>query len=533
MSNNNVKVYYNDLDAFQGIAPTPFVSISQDYIDFGNKWNQVTNITLEGQLTGQFLGSKSYNLLNDAARSLHERFKDNYKTLSIKENNTDLYVGNNAVINSISIEDSSWYGLLPFTIDISVYSEDYFQDYYGVVEPEETFAFDEEAGDILNLVHSVSAKGIVSNNNNAIQNAKNWVLSRVNNFNQLSPILIKNSSAVESRQFILYSTQEVIDRFNGTYSIQRTYRKSLNLENLENCLLNYGIDLNYNLEDGLVNASINGSLQGNNLNILKQEYNKLNLYNLCNRISKDTYNEFLTNRALSQSVQEISEENRLDFSASFNNDTSNEITNNYTVDINEDSLKCIRTASINANISCKYGDLKTKMQKIEQFYKTQFSAKNLVNQEFSKEFSTKLSPEPLTESITFDKFNAQINYSAQFTDKKVSYNNDIINLSSTINYTPSIKIHVPNTSAFTAREHNIQNLECANRSRLEISITAVAKSDKNISIAESVASSELTRIKLNYIKISSLLEEKLVTKNNDLKTVTISETYTFEGAVIS
>lgn len=533
MSNNNVKIYYNGVDVFEGIAPTPFVSISQDYIDFGNKWNQVTNITLEGQLTGQFLGPKSYNLLNDAAKSLHERFKDNYKTLSIKENNTDLYVGNNTVINSINIEESSWYGLLPFTIDLSVYSENYFQDYYGVVEPEENFAFNEENGDILNLVHSISAKGIVAKNQNAIQNAKDWVLSRVNNFSQISPILSRNASAVQNRPFILYSTQEVVDRFNGTYSVERTYKKSSNLENPENCLLTYNIDLDYNLDDGLVSASINGALEGSNLNILKQEYNKLNLYNLCNRISKDTYNEFLTNRTLSQSVEESSEENRLNFSASFNNDTSNEITNNYTIDINEDSLKCIRTASINANISCKYGDLKTKMQKIEQFYKTQFSAKNLVNQEFRKEFGTQLNPEPITESITFDKFNAQINYSAQFTDKKISYTSDIINLSSSVNYTPSIKIHVPNTSAFTPREHNVQNLNCANRSRLEISVTAVVKSDKNISIAESVVSSELNRIKSNYLKGSFLLEEKLVTKNNDLKTVTISETYTFEGGVIS
>jgi hypothetical protein len=533
MSNNNVKVFYNNVDVFQGIAPTPFVSISQDYIDYGNKWNQVTNITLEGQLTGQYLGGKSYNLLNDAAQNLHQKFRENYKILSIKENGTDLYVGNNAVINSINIEESSWYGLLPFTIDISVYNENYFQDYYGVVEPEENFAFDEEGGDILNLVHSISAKGIVGNNQNAIQNAKDWVVSRINNFNQISPILIKNADSVKNRPYILYSTQEVIDRFNGTYSVERTYRKSLNLENPDNCLLTYNIDLNYNVDDGFVTAGINGNLEGNNLNTLKQEYNKLNLYALCNKISKDTYNELLTDRALSQSVEEISEENKLNFSASFNNDTSNEITNNYTVDINEDSLKCIRTASINANISCKYGDLKTKMQKVEQFYRTQFLAKKLVNEEFAKEFNTQLNPEPLTESITFDKFNAQINYSAQFTDKRIAYSNDIINLSSNVSYTPSIKIHVPNTSAFTAREHNIQNLNCANRSRIEISVTAVAKSDKNISIAESAVTSELNRIKSNYIQDSSLLEDKLVTKNNDLKSVTISETYSFEGSVVS
>lgn len=532
---NNVKVYYDNVDVFKGIASTPFISISQDYIDFGNKWNQVTNIILEGQLTGQFVIDKSYISLDKSVRILHERFKNNYQTLSIKENGVDLYTGSNAVINSINIEESSWYGLLPFTVDISVYNENYFQDYYGIVEPEENFAFNEEDGDLLTLIHSISAKGIVGNNKNAIQNAKDWVISRVNNFNQISPILVKNASATQDRQFILYSTQEVIDRFNGTYSVERTYKKSLNLENPENCLLTYNIDLNYNIEDGLVTANINGSLEGNELNILKQEYNKLDLHNLCNKISRDIYDEVLTDRALSQSVEEISEENKLNFSASFNNDTSNEIINNYIIDINEDSLKCIRTASINANISCKYGDIKTKMQKVEQFYRSQFFPKNLVTQEFSKEFNTILNPEPLTESITFDKFNAQINYSAQFTDKKVSYSNDILNLTSNVSYTPSIQIHVANTSAFTPREHNIQNLNCANRSSIEISVTAIAKSDKNISIAETAAINELRRIKSNYLgnANSILIEDKLINRNNNLKTVTITETVTFEGSLVS
>jgi hypothetical protein len=533
MSNNNVKIYYNNDDVFNGIAPTPFVSISQDYIDFGNKWNQVTNITLEGQLTGQYIGAKSYNLLNEAAQTLQNKFRENYKIISIKENGNDLYVGANAIINSINIEESSWYGLLPFTVEISVYNQDFFENSYGIVEPEENFSFNEENGDMLNLVHNISAKGIVANNKNAIQNAKDWVLSRVNNFNQISPILIKNVDSVQNRPYILYSTQEVVDRFNGTYSVERTYKKSLNLENPDNCLLNYNIDLNYDIENGLVTATINGSLEGNELNILRQEYNKLNLHNLCNRISKNTFEETLVDRAIAQSIEEINEENKLNFTASFNNDNSNEIINNYTIDINEDSLKCIRTATINANISCKYGDIKTKMQKIEQFYRSQFSAKNLINQEFAKEFSTLLNPEPITESISFDRFNAQITYSAQFTDKKISYSNDILNLTSSVNYIPSIKIHVPKTSAFTPRDHNIQNLQCSNRSRVEISVTAVAKSDKNISVAESTASSELGRIKLNYIQGSSLLEDKLISKNDDLKTVTISETYTFEGSVVS
>jgi hypothetical protein len=160
----------------------------------------------------------------------------------------------------------------------------------------------------------------------------------------------------------------------------------------------------------------------------------------------------------------------------------------------------------------------------------------LASEEFSQEFNgSTLKPNPLTESISFDEFNAQITYNAQYSDKPVVFNTDILNVNSSVTYTPSIFIHVPNTSAFTAREHNIQNLKCANRSKIQISITAIAKIDKNISSAEAAANSEINRIKNNYTNGASnlLLEDRDISKNNDIKTVTINETWTFDGTIIT
>jgi hypothetical protein len=533
---NNVKILYNNKDAFSGISTVPLVSISNDYIDFGTKWNQVTNITLEGQLTGKFLGSNSYNLLAEAAQKLHENFNENYKTLLITENGSGLYTGASAVINSINIEQSSWYGILPYSIDITVYDSGLFKDYYGVVEPEETFSFDEEDGDILNLTHSISAKGIIAKNKNAIENAKEWVLSKTGNVNGISPILIKNRNAVASRPFLLYSTQEVVDRFNGTYSWEGTYKKSTNLENPNNSILNYSVDLNSGIEDGIVTVNINGDLQGNNLTVLRNDYNNLDLYSTASQICNRIFKEPISNRPLSQSVEEVSEENRLSFSASYNNDFSDQLINNYTVDINEDSLKCIRTVNLSSTISCKYGDLATKWQKVNEFYKNRFFPYSLASEEYLTEFgASDLNPVPLTESISFDQFNAQITYNAQYSNKAIVFSADILNISSSITFNPSIFIHVPNTSAFTAREHNIQNLRCANRSRVQISVTATARMNKNISTAESAAISEVNRMKSNYTngRANLLLEDRNFSRNNDIKTVTINETWTFDGPLIS
>jgi hypothetical protein len=483
-------------------------------------------------LTGKYIGPNSYNLLNDASRLLHNNFRENYKTLLITENGIGIYTGYNAIINSINIEESSWYGVLPFTIDLSIYSANLFQDYYGIVDPEETFSFSEEAGDILNLTHSVSAKGIVANNKNAIQNAKDWVLSKTGNFNNFSPILIKNINSVRSRPYLPYSTQEVIDRFNGTYSWEAVYKKSLNLENPNNSILNYTVDLNSGIDDGIITATINGSLGGNSLSSLRTDYNQLDLYTLCNNVSNSVFKQTLSSRSVNQSIEEISGENQISFSCVFNNDYSNDITNNYSVDINEDSLKCIRTVNFSTTISCKYGDLSTKWQKVQNFYKTQFFPFNLLDTEFKKEFPLiNLNPSSISESVSFDQFNAEIKYSCQYSDKRNVYSTDILNISSNVSYSPSINIYASNTSAFTVREHNIQNLACANRSKINISVTAVAKINKNISIAEAAVTQEINRIKSNYTQgiLSLLLEDRSISKNNDIKTVTINETWSFEA----
>lgn len=533
---NNVNIFYNNKNAFSGISTVPFVSISNDFIDFGTKWNQVTNITLEGQLTGKFVGANSYNLLSDAAKKLHENFNQNYKTLLITENGSGLYTGFNTIVNSINIEQSSWYGLLPYSIELTVYDSGLFKDYYGVIEPDETFSFEEQDGDILNFVHSISAKGIIAKNKNAIQNAKDWVLSKTGNFTGISPILVKNDRVINNRPFILYSTQEVVDRFNGTYSWEGTYKKSLNLENPNNSILNYTVDLNSGIDDGIVTVTINGNLEGNNLSALRNDYNNLDLYNISSQICNKIFKEPISNRPVAQSVEEVSEENRLSFSSTYNNDYSDQLINNYTVDINEDSLKCIRTVTLNSTISCKYGDIETKWQKVNDYYNTQFFPYTIVSEEFFTEFGAfNLNPVPLTESISFDSFNAQITYNAQYSDKPVVFNTDILNVNSSISYTPSIFIHVPNTSAFTAREHNIQNLKCANRSKIQISVTATAKINKNISSAESAAISEINRIKFNYTngRTNLLLEDRSFARNNDIKTVTINETWSFDGALVT
>jgi hypothetical protein len=525
---NQLKILYNNIDLFSGIGPIPFVTFSQDFIDFNTKWNQVTRLTLEGQLTGKYLGSNSNSYLNQNSKILINRLSNNYKKLEIIQNSNVLFTNDYCIIENINFDQSSWYGVLPYSIDITVYEPDLFTNFYGIVDPQEDISYSEKDNEIVNLSHKLSAKGIY-NNNSALQNAKNWVLDRTNKYNKILPFLFRTDNG---SNFLLDSVNETIDRFNGVYSYESNYIKSNNFENPRNSLLNYSIDINSGINDNFINFNINGNLEKSQINNLRSDYSNLNFYNIVNGIAFDTYGTYLNSKPISQSIIESPEENRLDFNIIYNNDFDTNIINDYTVDIVKNSLKNTAEVSLNANIFCKYGDVEKRWAEVKNFFEKDFNAFNLANIEYKKESNRPLSDNILTESIVFDEYNAKITYNASWSNKR-KISEDIITFSSSVNYIPSIRLHANHTSAVTTREHNVQNLNCYSRSKLDVNVSIQMLPNKSLVQAQQLALSEISRIKSNY-KLTSqpLLENRKINKNNNMKTLSINETWSFEGGIV-
>lgn len=534
--NNNIQILYNNTNLFSGVAPTPFISMDQEFISFNTGWNQITKMSMNGQITGRYLGNLSYYELNSGLNLLINRLSTNYGTLVIREQSENLFSGTNVIIDSITTEESPWYGILPFTVNFEIYETGLFTNYFGIVEPEETIDFNEEDGFIVNLTHSISARGLKTGANNAITNAKNWVLSRTGNFNKIIPIMVRTGNG---SNFLLQSVKETIDRFNGSYNWVGSYTKSTFLESPSSAILNYTLDISSGIEDGIVTVQLDGSL-GNNIitgadiNNLRSGYFSLNLYNIANQASLDTFNTILNSNPIRQSVTEEQNNQKLNFTASYNNDLISNIINDYTIDINTDSIKNITDVSISARIFGKYGDINTRWSLVKDFYEKNFNAYNLANTEYQKEISNRtLYSTPRTESITFNEYTAEINYNASWSDKRVPFSDNIINMTSSVNYTPSVNINVSNTSAVKAREHNVQNINCANRATLEISVSATSKPNKNISFAIAEVNSEISRIKSIYNMTNSLLQDRNITNNSVSKTYSVTETYGFNGGIVS
>lgn len=532
--NNNIQILYNNVDLFSGICPTPFVTTDQEFIDYNTGWNQVTKMRMNGQITGKYLNALSFYQLNSGLNLLLSRLNSNYGTLVIQENGEHLFSGQEVVVDSITTDQDDWYGILPFTINFTIYETGIFRNYFGVIEPEEVFDFSEDNGLIVNLTHKISARGLNTFGNTAIENAKNWVASRTGNFNKIFPIFIQTGIGSD---FLLNSSTESIDRFNGTYSINNQYIKSLSKESIKSGILNYSIDLSSG-EDGFINVNLQGSfrnneISGNNQNNLRSGFLNYNFYNIANTTALETFNVILNQEPISQSVTEEQSNNILNFNLSYNNDFISNVRNDYTVDIETDTIKNITNVNLNSRIFAKYGDVVNRWALVQSYYTGSFDAYSLANNEYRKEIKNRiLYSTPLTESITLNEYNGEIEYNASWSDKRASFSENVLNMTSSVKYTPSVNIYVQNTSAFLAREHNIQNLNCANLSILDINVSAIAKPNKSINFAIQEVEAEINRIKSNYQldkSLYKLLQNRNYTVNDTSKSYSVNETWSFEG----
>ena len=103
-------------------------------------------------------------------------------------------------------------------------------------------------------------------------------------------------------------------------------------------------------------------------------------------------------------------------------------------------------------------------------------------------------------------------------------------LTSSIKYSPSLEIHVEKSSISKIREHNVHKLGTFNQSTIDINVSAVAKPNKNISVAIDEVEKEVSRIKSVYnVKDKFLLIDRNETKQTSNKTYSVNEKYLYEG----
>lgn len=324
-----------------GTGPSPYVSLSEDVLTYGDKWGLVHRISLNGQITGC-----TFQDLYDAQTGLAGVFENSYKTLEVKESADDqnnystVFSFSGCSVDGISFSNASYNKVVGYSVELTAYPSGYtgfFSGTYGVLDPVDNISISEGEDGFATLSRQVSARGFVSTTiDDAINNAKNYVNSRTGvSYIKSAPQI---SGFENSANFnpILVSVNENLDRLSLTYSIEQSYIFSMVTGDNESAvdysfnnsyLTRYSTNLNSGAGRDFVTADIQGEIKAGITGVtgaalsgaLVEKLSELNPYAIISG-KYGTPNGFdFCKEPLTFSVTQNSKTKSINFNASYDN----------------------------------------------------------------------------------------------------------------------------------------------------------------------------------------------------------------------
>jgi hypothetical protein len=437
-----VKVYYNGENPFDNIAPTPFVSISDEMIRYGDRFGVTENITLVGNITGQ---CQDFNFFINKQNLLLQKFGVDFKPFAILQNGeiSPVYSGNFIKVDSVDFEQSNYNGILPFSISLTSFPSGFFTGVYGVLDPSDNTRYAEQQDGTVAVLRDFSARGFNtnSNSNNALNNAINYVKSLTGN----SPVAPKFITA-PSAQLVPRQISETVNRMESSYSvsIEYVYRKNATSQSI----LSYSIDINYDEENGIYNVGFDGSIVGPigmSMATLRSNFASLqpNIFNIVlTRFRQITNYQYLNSIPTNFNISENALENTINFNYSYISDPYS-VKFDKNISLNYDYTTDLYTLNFNGTLT-SLGSQKSRMTLLENEL-SKIDIKSIAQNFFQSKVpggSPPLNPNYKNYDIKKDITNPQITISAQFDNtpipppgfKTFNYN---------ISINPSFYIHNP------------------------------------------------------------------------------------------
>ena len=274
---SDIEIQYNNKRVpMAGTGPTPFLSLNNEVINYGNRWGIANRITINGQITGV-----DYNALYHAQTGLVDIFSSSYKTLKVLEGADDTtptseaYLFSGCSIENISFDQGGYNKIVGYSVEMISYPSGltgYFTNVFGVLDPKDEIRVSEDPDGFGTITHSVEARGFVTTSiDNAINNAKNYVASRTGISNVITTPAISGiplSGAMSAP--VLINISENLDRLGLVYSVEETYKFKLftgdteaqNDYNFNNYYItSYNTSLTSGAGEDFVTASIQGEIK--------------------------------------------------------------------------------------------------------------------------------------------------------------------------------------------------------------------------------------------------------------------------------
>jgi hypothetical protein len=452
-------------DNFTFKEPIPLVSKNEEIINYGDRWGQITKISLQGQLTG--VCPNDFNQLISGQNNLISGFSRDFKPFTISENGKTIFTSDTCTVRSINFDQSKYVKMLNYTIELDCYERDLFTQSFGVLDPVNEYTFTENEDQSLIINHNISAKGINTSTFSAMDNARNYVYALTGYNPSIIPININNSNYTP----LLRSYTENINRLNGTYGIQESYIVDIS----NNAYINpqyftrYTTTINKSINTDFDSISIQGSIQGAKrtpFSGVRYYASGLNLFNICaNDFGSSTQ---LNNIPISLSFDENQAANTINFNATYDTniiydeDFDYVVPNSYfdaNTDISKDTITSITSVSISGPIVTRGGNLKQKYESAKALITEIISANGNIpiylysqaNTAYSKVRSIMNIPSAIILNSNFRSFSitdnpekGEISLSATFDDKdQVIGGNDIKSNSFEVSYEPKIDLFRP------------------------------------------------------------------------------------------
>ena len=350
-------------DNFTFSDPIPFVSRNQEVINYADRFGQITKIVLQGQITGTC--PNDFGQLITGQNKLISGFSRDFKQLNIVEDGKNLFNADSCIVRSINFDQSKYVKLLNYSIELDCYESGLFSGVYGIMDPTNEYTFTEGEDKSVAISHTVSAKGINTSTNSAINNARNYVYSLTGYDPNVLPINISNTNYTP----LLLSFSENLNRLNGTYSVQESYKVDISNDPYVNAsyFTRYTTTINKSINTDFDDISVQGTIQGakrSNFTNLVNYAKNLDLYGICT----GNFGAPLNRKPVTMSFQEDREARTVSFSASYNTDViqgdypqSAAPYLDFTTDFNKDEITSITSVTISGPIITK-GNLKERYE---------------------------------------------------------------------------------------------------------------------------------------------------------------------------
>jgi hypothetical protein len=469
----------------------PFVGVSDDQILVGGRFKTLKRITVQGKIIPDSPSCPNSSTVTSKIKSLIDNLKNDFRSLTAGGFNLSI-----ARCESIDVNQSNFFAGADFTVNFIGYPSGLSAFGFDVLDPIDNKQITENRDGTISLTRSISARGICTNANpNAITNARSFIQS-------LNPVtsppsvfftiaqLTNPGQSLSPRRVV-----ETINRMEGTVNLDIEYVYRSTVPN-NSIILSYTVDVSYDDKSGIYSLSLSGNLTGvlNTTKIdLQQALSRLNIFNIArSKFVELTGKTYLNPQPEQFSIEEDNLNNSITFNYTYISDPF-DVKTSIGYNFAYDRVRDIATVVLNGTLTAR-GSQKSKKEKLElALSRLNFFA--LASSFFLQQGQNlqPLNPNPVNQSITYDKFDTTINqiqFNVEFSNQYPLVDPEILKFDYTLSATPSIDVYTP--IQFLNGGNGAFKLNFFKRGSISIQGSALAKSINATGKIRSLALAKLT-----------------------------------------